>query len=210
MPLPLLAIAGAAGTAGAGIAQAISGGNLAREAQSALDSYQRQDLTNAADNLVLRTDAQQFQAQQQDGSLASVLNVLQQGGNFTAANSVANQSLQAKQSIAATIQGQQDRLDQLKLEEEIRLRDLTERREESDLAGLGAQLQYGNQQRAQGLSAIGSAFGQLSTAAAGGLFDKKPGPKPQNNINQAGLTNQLNRDPLTFNASAYSGNNNVA
>lgn len=171
MPLPaVLAAIGIAGSAGAGIAQAISGGRLAREAQAALDSYQRQDLTNLAESLPLRTDAQRFQAQQQDASLASVLNVLQQGGNFTAATSIANQSLQAKQSIAATIQGQQDKLDQLKLDEEIKIRGLRETREQNDLAGLGAQLQFGNQQRAQGISAIGNAFGTLANAASGGLF----------------------------------------
>lgn len=171
MPLPaVLALAGAAVQAGTGIAQSISGGRTAREARDAINSYQRQDLTNLAENLPLRTEAQQFQAQQQDQTLANVLNVLQQGGSFGNVTAITNQALTAKQNIAATIQQQRNRLDDLRLQEEQKVRQLQEQREIADLQGLGAQLQYGNQQRQQGLSAIGAAGGTLLKAAGGGLF----------------------------------------
>ena len=200
MPLPLLAAVGLAGSAAAGIGQTISGISTANQARKAIDGYQRQDLTNLAENLPLRTDAQEFQAQQQDSSLASILNALQQGGNFGGATGIANQALEAKQSIAAGIQTQQDRLDQLKLDEERRVRDLQESREQADLAGLGAQLRYGKQQTQQGIGALGQTFGTLATTAGldgGNIFGSG------SNINKRAVRQELNKPTLDLNAINY-------
>ena len=172
MPVPgLLAAAGIAGQAGAGIAQIIGGNKIARDAQKNIDAYQRQDLSqNLADGLQLRTEAQEFQSETSDRTLANALDVLKQGGSFGNATALINQKLQSDQNITASIQKQRDRLDNLKLQESQNIRSLQENRENADLAGLGSQLQYGNQQKAQGIGTIGGAFGNLTKAASGGLF----------------------------------------
>ena len=166
----VLAAAGVVGGIGAGIAQITSGNKLARKAQNEIDTYQRQEFTNLADTLSVRTEAQDFQGQQADKSLATQLDFLRQGGSFTNATAITNQSLQAKQEIAQTIQTQRNRLDELRVNEASKIRGLQEDREKSDLAGLGAQLRFGQQQKAQGIGAIGGAFGNLTKAAAGGAF----------------------------------------
>ena len=182
MPLPL--IAAAVGAVGAGVSGAIQssrGAKQAREAQSEINAFQRQDLTNFADQLKVRTEAQDFQAEQSDQSLANVLDTLSQGGSFESATSLINSSLRAKKDIAATIQEQRNRIDQTRVQENQSIRSIQEARDNADLAGLGAKLQYGNQQRAQGQAAIGSAFGTLAkgaisaAGAEGGLFGKGKG-----------------------------------
>ena len=170
MPLPLIAAAvGAVGSGISGAIQASRGRKQAREAQREIDAFQRQDLTNFADQLQVRTEAQDFQAEQSDQSLANVLDTLQQGGSFESATSLANQSLKAKQNIAATIQQQRNKIDLVRQQENSAIRGIQENRDNANLAGLGAKLQFGNQQRAQGQAAIGGAFGTLLKAGISGL-----------------------------------------
>ena len=173
MPLPaILAAAGAVGSAVSGLSQAGQGRRVAQDAQRALNNYQRQSFTNAAQGLQVRTEGQEFQAAQTDRSLATNLDYLRQGGSFTNATALTNQALDAKANIAKTIEQQRNRVDQLKVQEEQNIRSLIEARERADLAGLGSQIQYGNQLRAGGIAAVGSGFGQLATAAAGGVFKR--------------------------------------
>lgn len=171
MPLPAIIPIIAAGlSAAGGIAQASAGRKTQEAAQLALDSYQRQDLTNYAENLKVRTEAQDFKAQQYDKTFATALDVLQSSGNFTSATNLVQQNLTAKRELANDIQQQRNRLDQLKLQEQARIRSLQEQRERDDLAGIGAQYQFGAQQKAQGQQAAIGAFGQLASLGIQGGF----------------------------------------
>lgn len=151
----------------------VQGNKNANQGQADLDAYQRQEFTNVADNLKVRTEAQDFQAQAIDRSLASQLDFLRQGGSYTNATSITNQAINAKQQIASTIQTQRNRIDEIRSQDDSRIRDLNEARENSDIAGLGAQIQYGNQQKQQGIAGIGSALSTLGTAFASGEGSNK-------------------------------------
>lgn len=164
-----LGVGALAGVA-SGAQQAIQGGKTADQAQSDIDGYERQEFRNLADDLKVRTEAQDFQADQTDRSLATQLDFLRQGGSFTNATAVTNQAIEAKQKISESIQNQRGRIDEAKLSEGQNIRGLVENRENADLAGLGAQLQYGNQQKAQGIQAIGSTIQNTALSAASGGF----------------------------------------
>lgn len=172
MPIPAIIPILAAGlSAGSSIAQISAGNKTARDAKQALDSYQRQDLTNYAEGLPIRTEAQQFKAQQYDQATANALNIVQQSGNFGNVTGIVNQNLAAKKEIAADIQTQRNKIDQLKLDEATRIRTLQEQREKDDLAGIGAQYQFGQQQKAQGVQGLASSFGQLAQLGIQGGFE---------------------------------------
>ena len=158
----------AAITAGIGVFQAVAGAKQAAEAKKNIDSYKRQDLTDLSKTIKLRTEAQDFEAEQADRTLAGTLDVLRQGGSFTNATALANQAIESKRNIAKSIEQQRTRLDLLSLQERQNVRQLTEQRERDDLAGLGAQLASGQAQQAQGIAAIGSAALSAASGLSGG------------------------------------------
>ena len=163
MALPVVAAAvGIAGQIGTGIYQSIQGGKMAKQAQNDIDAYVRQDITNYAENLRLTKRAQDWQAQQTDQSLASVLDVVRQGGSFTNATALTNQAIKAKAGIAATIEKQEQAIENARVEGAFKVQQLQEKREQADLEGLGAQLGYGLQMQQQGYGTIGSGFGNLA------------------------------------------------
>ena len=190
----------AAITAGIGVFQAVSGAKQAAEAKSDINSYKRQDLSDLSKTIKLRTESQDFEAEQTDRTLAGTLDVLRQGGSFTNATALANQAIESKRNIAKNIEQQRNRLDLLSLQERSNVRQLQEQRERDDLAGLGAQLASGQAQQAQGLSAIGSAALTAATSLGGSGGGEK-GPKEPNALKKGKARG--NFDPANAKSGQY-------
>ena len=154
-------------SAATSVAQIISGDKTKRDAESQIDNYERQDLTNLAENQQFRTDAQEFKAEQYDQGFANALDVLQSSGSLGNVGALLRQQTDAKKSIANDIASQRDRLDQSILAENQKIRGIQEGRENQELQGLGQQFGYGQQQSQQGYSAIAStAISGLSAITA--------------------------------------------
>ena len=154
-------------------ANQISKGNkTAKAAENAINNYERQEIRNLADDIVVDNSANEWKARQQDQGFAQALNIVQQSGNFGNISALVNQNLQAKSSIANDIAMQQQKLQDLKLSEERNKRSLIDSRETADLAGLGQQAQFGRQQAAQGWSAAASS---LTTLAKYGISQETGG-----------------------------------
>ncbi|MCH9665588.1 MAG: hypothetical protein K0U41_07025 [Gammaproteobacteria bacterium] len=130
------------------------GRQIERDATRALDEFQRQELVNAADSLSVRTEAQGFQAEQNNQIFANQLDVLAQGGNFGAATGLASQATLANQKIAGSIQDQRNRIDQVRASDAQNIRTIQDTNEDSEIAGLGAERLRGIGQRQEGEAAL--------------------------------------------------------
>ena len=208
-PFTIAAVGIQAGTA---ISEVIKGNKLKNEAEAELNSFQRQDLTNAADKLKINTEQVEYKTKQYDQGFANAAQVLQRGGNFTGINSLVNQNLRAKQEISNDLGQQRTRLDNLRFQDEQRIRDIQENRDNQDLAGIGAKAGYGLQQAQQGVAGIGSAASNALFAVGNsqGLANKAGAnstqPQPQitrqapPSVNALGpRTNRLIYDPVADN-----------
>lgn len=154
-------------SAASSISQIISGNKTKREAEADIDGYDRQELNNEAENILkVRTEAQDFKANEYDQTFANALDILQTSGSFGNVSSLINQNTQAKQTIATDIQSQRNRIDQAKLQEQQSIRSITETRQSQDLAGLGAKAGYGQQQAQQGFAGLAQTGVTALSAAA--------------------------------------------
>lgn len=164
------AILGAAG----GIAKGIMGAVQASKAQKAIANYRRQDLNNVMDGVSVSTRAAEFAQEQLAQSAATAMQDLKASGVrgvVGATSKIVGTAVDSAQKIGAGLDEQQKALDLAKAQDEARIRDMQERREEADLAGLGQQMAVGQQNLfggigdvAQGTSAI-MAMGQANKDA---------------------------------------------
>ncbi|MGV6830322.1 MAG: hypothetical protein ACWA5P_02010 [bacterium] len=166
MALPVGAIMGAV----AGIGQTIFGGIQARRARKALESYRRQDLNNVFENVKISTVGSDLMREENARNVATSVDALQQAGvrgvigglpRILASNNALNRN------IRGYLDDQINRREVMIAQDDARIRSMQERREEADLAGLGQQLNVGQQNMWNGIGTIVSAGQQ---AANGGSF----------------------------------------
>ena len=162
----MTAIAGIGALAG-GI-QAISGAKQRRDAQQALEDYQRQELTNVAEGLQVSTLGADLQREEQARLASTQVGALQGAGvrgligglgRVEAGNQMVNRE------IAAGLDMQQKQIDQMRAQDEASIRGMQEQREVSDIAGLSSQYNAGNAMMWQGIGGI--AQSGMSALSAG-------------------------------------------
>jgi hypothetical protein len=165
-------------SAGAGLYQTISGAKEKRDAQKALEAYQRQQLQNEANNLRVSTLGADLQREEASRLAATQVDALQGGGTRALIGGLGrveagNQNL--NQQIAAGLDEQQVAIDREKMNEEIRLRGMQENRENADIEALSSQYQAGKQDMNMGIGnmvqGIGSVANQFGGASAKGTAD---------------------------------------
>ena len=160
MPIGTAALIMGGISAAGGIAKTVSGAIGQRKANKAIDNYERQDLDNAFENIQINTlesdifkeEGQRFNAMALDnlrsGGVRSVIGgvpMLQAGSNLRdqeGRNYLGNKIEKREYGIAY---------------DNARIRQMQERREELDLAGLGQKLDVMRNQMWNGLGSIGSA-----------------------------------------------------
>jgi len=170
-----LAIGTGVGVLG-GAVQMISGASQANRARKALDAYTRQNLTNKYEDLQVSTLGAELQKDQLSQSTATGVDVLRSSGDRAIAGGlykiIGQESLEARR-IGAELDQQQKQNDILRAQDEVRLQTMMERREEQDLAGIGQQLNVGQQNVQRGLGTI---------AQAGMTFANAMGNNPSGEI----------------------------
>jgi hypothetical protein len=185
-----MGIAAAGVAAVGGIVKGVMGAKQASKARKAIDSYQRQDLTNIYEDLSVSTKGAELQREELARATATSIGALQQGGIrgvLGGIGKVQEQNIAASRQIGADLDIQQKEIERLQAGDEARIQQITEQREQADLAGLGQQLSVGQQNLMGGIGDIAGA----ASAFAGGVGSKGAGfnyQLPKENL-AAGLDN---------------------
>jgi hypothetical protein len=151
---------------GAGIAALGSAANIfagasrSSKAQKVLENFKRQELKNITAGMRVSTLGAELQTQEAQRRFATSVDALSSGGvrGLVGGLGQQEQSQQAEQQrIAAGLDEQQIRIDQMAAEDEARMRSIQEGRESAAIAGLGMEVAAGRNQVAQGIGGIAQA-----------------------------------------------------
>ena len=181
---------------------------LEGERQDIINPYEGVEsmLTNPFANLTVATQAAEMQAQQTDLSLASTLDTLRAtGAGAGGATALAQAALSSKQGVAASIEQQEARNEQLRAQGQMRLEQqladaevkgrqfvfgATERREMQKLNRLSALAGAASQQAAaaesQSLAGIGQAIGGIASFGMAGGFKSSKTPSNDGDLYNTG------------------------
>ena len=200
------AITGGLGV-GMSIYDKIQGAKQKREARRALENIKRQPLTNISDGLQVSTLGSDLQKEEQARLASSQVSALQGAGTRgliggLGAVEAGNQNVNAK--IAADLDIQQKQIDQIRAEDEARIRGMQEQRELADVSALSSQYQAGsdldrmstaNAIQGLGMVANSGVFGDVGSAV-GGVVDKASYAIDKNKITNQGLVGS-SLNPIT-------------
>lgn len=155
-----------AAVAGVGsIAQGIMGASQAARARKAINNYKRQELVNTAEGISISTKAADLAREELSRSLATSVQALQGGGVRGVVGGVGklNEAIitQSRQ-IGADLDRQVIEREKAIAQDEARIRQMQEAREQADLAGLGQQLAVGQQNMFGGIAGFGKAVGNMA------------------------------------------------
>jgi len=169
------------------IAQGIMGAGQASKAKKAIEGYRRQDLTNVAEGLSISTKGADLAREEMARISASSVEALKSGGVrgvVGGIRQVQDSVSQQSREIAADLDSQEKERQRLIAQDEARIREMQEKREQDDLAGLGQQLAVGQQNLFGGIAGLGKAAGNMA-----GMFGEGGGGNtPQVSSVNAGLT----------------------
>ena len=174
------AVSGGLGVAG-GLYEMINGAKEKREAQRALENYQRQQLQNVYDNTAVSTLGADRQIENQARLASGQIAALQGGGARTLIGGLGrveagNQNV--NQQIAADLDQQQKQIDFARAGDQANIRSMQENRENADISALSSQYMAGKQDQNTGMGNIALGAGMLGNA----IF-----PKPDS-VGQSGYT----------------------
>ncbi|WP_062057377.1 hypothetical protein [Aquimarina longa] len=146
--------------AGGGLAKAFSGGAQARKYKNMIHNYDRQDLTNLAQNIQLSTYGSDLIKNETALNTATIMNGVQQAGSraiIGATGKIAGMGIEANQKAVLDLDKQQQKRQYAMYEEGARIRNMQEQRENSDLAGMGAMYEAGRQTMWGGIGDVAQA-----------------------------------------------------
>lgn len=168
MPLPFAAI-------GLGISAITSGVNLMsglkrkNEAQKKLARFRRQELRNVADGMQVARLGADLRAAESARAFSSSVDALRSGGVRALVGGLNRAEVQRKAemgNIAASLEMQQAQIQRVRAQDAANIRNIQEKRDYAEIAGLGKEISEGRNQAQQG------AFGLMSTAFAGAKLQK--------------------------------------
>jgi len=151
-------------TAGLGIYNIIRGSKEQRDAQKALENYQRQELDNAYDNVQVSTRGADLQREEQARLASSQVDALQGAGTRALVGGlgrVETGNQRVNLGIGANLDEQQKAIDQMKAEDDVRIRMMQENREQNDINALSSQYQAGKNDMNMGFGNVIQGFGTL-------------------------------------------------
>lgn len=161
--------------AGMGIYNMIAGANQKSAAKRALDSYQRQTLDNAYKNTQVSTLGADRQREEQARLAATQVEALQGSGTrglIGGLGRVEAGSQELNAQIGANLDAQQKQIDQMRAEDDARIRSMQEARENADLAALSSQYQAGRQDMQMGMGQVIQGIGGAGSAIQGMKLQK--------------------------------------
>lgn len=155
---------GGIATAGLGIYNIIRGSKEQRDASRALNEYQRQQLNNAYDNAQVSTRGADLQREEASRLASSQVDALQGAGTrglVAGLGRVETGNQRVNLGIGANLDEQQKAIDQMKAEDDVRLRMMQENREQNDINALSSQYQAGKQDANMGMGNAIQGFGSI-------------------------------------------------
>jgi len=142
---------------GMGLYQTIKGSKEKRNAESALENYERQQLENVQKDRTVSTLGADLQKEEQARLASTQVGALQSGGvrgivgglgRVEAGNQAVNKA------ISADLDAQQKQIDQMYAQDQSNIRSMQEQREQQDIQGLSSQYNAGNQMMWQGIGGL--------------------------------------------------------
>jgi hypothetical protein len=165
-------------SAGIGLYQTIQGSKEKRDAQKALENYERQKLENVAQDLQVSTLGADRQLAEQSRLASTQIGALQGGGTraligglgrVEAGNQVVNDQ------VTADLDQQRKDIDRMIASDNANIRGMQENRENADISALSSQYQAGKQDMNMGIGnivqGVGSVANQFGGAGAKGTTD---------------------------------------
>jgi hypothetical protein len=150
----IAAISIAAVATAAGTAKAISAGKDRKKALKAIRSYKRQGLSNAYDRATISTLGSDLRREESARGTATAVEALRQSGTRGLIGGLGKVSMQSNlvnRDIGINLDEQQQELDALRAQDEMRLRQMKEQRDNSNLKGLGNKYQQAKADQAAGI-----------------------------------------------------------
>lgn len=154
--------------------KALQGAKDAKDAKNALNNYKRQEFQNVADGMQVSTLGAELQTESQARLASSQTSALQGAGVrglVGGLGRVEAGNQEVTQGIAADLDQKQKDIDQIKAQDQSRIRDMQEARENADIAGLSSQYNAGKQQMWDGIGGIA----QTGISGLGALGKKNKG-----------------------------------
>lgn len=155
---------GGIATAGLGIYNIIKGSKEQRDAQKALENYQRQELKNAYDNVQVSTRGADLQREEQARLASGQVDALQGAGTralIGGLGRVETGNQRVNLGIGANLDEQQKAIDQMVAEDNARIRMMQENREQNDINALSSQYQSGKNDMNMGFGNVVQGFGSI-------------------------------------------------
>lgn len=182
-------------SAGLGIYQTIQGSKEKRDAQKALENYERQKLENVAQDLQVSTLGADRQLAEQSRLASTQIGALQGGGTRALIGGLGrveagNQAV--NNQVVAQLDQDQERINQMIASDNANIRGMQENRENADISALSSQYQAGKQDMNMGLGnivqGIGSVANQFGPAGAKGTADAATSMTPNNELSTGVMT----------------------
>lgn len=162
---------------GMGLYQTIAGSKEKRDAQRALENYQRQQLENVQKDRTVSTLGSDLQREEQARLASSQISALQGAGTRGLIGGLARVETgnqRVNQQIGADLDMQQKEIDAAFAQDQANIRGMQENRENADISALSSQYQSGKQDQntgfgniIQGAGMLGNAFGSMGGAQGG-------------------------------------------
>jgi len=141
-------------------AQIISGESRRVKAKRALQNFQRQELKNITQGLRVSTLGAELQTQEAQRRFSTSVDALRSAGVRGLVGGLGQQEMQQQklqQQISSDLDRQQMQIEQMRVQDEARIRGMIEQRESGQIAGLGSEMAQGSKMVQAGLGGLASA-----------------------------------------------------
>jgi hypothetical protein len=170
-----MAIATASVGAAGGIAKFFEGRAMQKRAQSLIDNFEWQDLTNPYENQQVSTLGSDLRTEQANINTATNVDVLRSGGNRAIVGGLGRVQAQnntVNRDIASDLDKQQKQIDFAISGQDAKNQVMVEKRQADELAGYGQMLGMGQQAKFGGMTDIMNVGGFMSQTDMGKSIDK--------------------------------------
>lgn len=171
---------GALGLVG-GATKFFEGRKMQREAQKKIDAFEWNDLENVHKNQQVSTLGSDLLREENARAIATTTDALRGGGNRAIVGGlgrVVAQSNTVNREAAANLDQQQKQIDFAKAQDDVRIREMIEKRQSDELQGYGQMLNTGMGMRYSGIgdaiNAVGVVGQGLSGMKENGMFGADP------------------------------------
>lgn len=161
-----MAVMGGLGVA-KGLYDTVSASKREKQHQAELDAYQRKELTNTYRDMQISTIGSDAMREESSRNIATSMNTIGNAGSraiIGAASKVVAEQNNVNQGIQKELDDQVIKRNYAIAEDDGRIRDMQEQRENADLAGLGNAVDVARQDQNMGLNTIFNSIGAVATS----------------------------------------------